>query len=118
MDDWTKVRLAELEADVKARRAPKAKTKSDRFAIVNLKEMAAACAATNTHKAFVLVWLRHRARLTNKPSVAVTNTAMAEYGIHRHVKTRALRQYEAAGLIAVKRKGSGKTPVVTLLRKV
>jgi hypothetical protein len=51
MDDWAKARLAELEAGVEVRRVPKAKKKSDRFAVVNLKEMAAACAATNTHKA-------------------------------------------------------------------
>lgn len=118
MDDWTKARLAELEAGVDAHRAPKARKKYDQFAVVNLKEMAAACAATNTHKAFVLVWLRHRARLTSKSSVGVTNVTMAEYGISRYVKARALRQLEAAGLVAVGRKGSKKTPVVTLLWKV
>jgi hypothetical protein len=117
MDDWTKARLAELEADVEAHRVPKVK-KYDQFAVVNLKEMAAACAATNTHKAFVLVWLRHRARLTSKPSVAVTNVTMAEYGISRYAKARALCQLEAAGLITVERKGPKKTPVVTLLWKV
>jgi DNA-binding FadR family transcriptional regulator len=39
---------------------------------------------------------------------------MAKYGVSREIKRRALRQWEAAGLVAIER-GPRKTPIVTLL---
>jgi hypothetical protein len=84
------------------------------FAVVRLAWAAKAAAATNTPKALVWIWLIQRARKTKSNTVIMSNEALARYGISRHVKLRALRQLEAAGLVALERH-LGKAIVVTLL---
>ena len=109
MDDWAKQRLAELQA-----RAPVKREKTEPFAMVRMARAAAACTAMNCPKAMVWMWLVHQARKTGSGTVAVPNVALAKWGVSRKVKSLALRQLEAAGLIAIERP-SKKTPVVTLL---
>jgi hypothetical protein len=110
MDDYAKRRLAELHAA-----APAKRKKVEAFAMVRLNAAARACAAVNCPKAMVYLWLVHQARKTGKNTVAVPNGALAKYGVGRLSKCRALRQYEAAGLITVQWRPK-KTPLVTLLR--
>jgi hypothetical protein len=109
MDDWSKQRLAELEASAPIKRA-----KIAPYVKLPLAWAAKAAAATNTHKAMVWLWLVHRTRLTGSATVAVPNGALAKYGISRKVKKVALEQLEAAGLIAVERRPR-RAPIATVL---
>lgn len=109
MDDWTKQRRAELEAA-----APIKRTKIAPYVMLPLAWAAKAAAATNTPKAMVWLWLMHRARQTGSAAVTMPNGALAKFGISRRVKSLALEQLEAAGLIAVERRPR-KTPIVTVL---
>ena len=111
-DDYAKRRLAELHAA-----APTKCKKTAPFAVVLLQEAAKAFAVANCPKATLWLWLLHQTRKTGKRTVAVPNGAVAKYGVSREIKRRALRQWEAAGLIAIEQR-SRKTPVVTLLRSV
>jgi hypothetical protein len=90
----------------------------DTFAAVRLQWAAKASIATNTGKAMVWVWLTYKAWQTKHSTFVVPNSGgLAEYGITSKVKLAALRQLEAAGLIAVKWR-SRKSPIVTLLNPV
>jgi hypothetical protein len=62
----------------------------------------------------VWVWLVHQARKTGKNTISIPNGALAKYGVDRKTKYLALRQYAAAGLIAIEWRPR-KTPVATLL---
>jgi hypothetical protein len=111
MDDWAKKkRLAELEAA-----APTKHKKAAPSVMLLLSWAAEAAIATKSRKAMVWVWLVYRAWQTKNPTVAVPNGALAKYGISRKVKSLALRQLEAAGLIAIEGRPR-KTPTVTLRR--
>jgi hypothetical protein len=110
MDDWAKQRLAELNAA-----APVKRNKTTPSVMLSLSWAAEAAIATKSLKAMVWVWLVYRAWQTKNPTVAVPNGALAKYGISRKVKSLALRQLEAAGLIAIERRPR-KTPTVTLRR--
>jgi len=111
-DDYAKKRLAELHAA-----APAKRKKTAPFAVVSLPAAAKAFAVANCPKAMLWLWLLHQTRKTGKRTVAVPNGAVAKYGVNRETKRRALRQWEAAGLVAIEQR-SRKTPVVTLLRSV
>ncbi len=109
-DDWAKRRKAELEA-----RAPVKRKKTKPFvAKIELDTAAKAFTATGCQKGFVWLWLLHQAWKTGSKTVAVPNGALLKYGVSRKIKRAALRQLEAAGLIAVERR-SRKTPTVTVL---
>jgi hypothetical protein len=106
--DWSKVHVRELKQDgLGARRV-------ERFAHLPLAWAAKAAAATNTRRALVWVWLVQQARRTGCDAVAMSNEALAEYGVSRKIKALALRQLEAAGLVAIERR-PGKAPLVRLL---
>jgi hypothetical protein len=105
MVDWSKVKVREINPP---------RRKIEPFAILPLPWAAKAAAATNTPKSMVWLWLVHEARKTGSNKVAVSNEALAGYGIGRQVKYRALMQLEKANLIAIKRRGR-KAPVVQLL---
>jgi hypothetical protein len=109
MDEYSKRRLVELHAA-----APVKRKKVKPFAAVELDGAAKAFAAMGCPKAMVYVWLVHRARMTGKRTVAMPNGELAEYGVARETKRRALLELEAGGVIAVSRQ-SRKTPQVTLL---
>ena len=109
MDGWFKQRRAELEA-----REPVKRKKAESFAMLRLAPAAAAYRAMNCPKAMVWAWLVHQTRKTGKVTVAISNGALAKWGVSRDVKRDALRQLEAAGLVVVDRP-SRKTPTVTLL---
>ncbi len=63
----------------------------------------------------VLVELAHQAFRTHKSRVPLANAALQKVGVSRLAKLRALRQLESAGLVAVDRRGRGRSPLVTLL---
>jgi hypothetical protein len=62
----------------------------------------------------VLVLIHHRVALTKSPSVTLPARLLAEFGISRDTKARALHALQEASLIAVDRH-PGKTARVTLL---
>jgi hypothetical protein len=104
--DWSKVNVRQLE--------PLPPNTAEPFAVLRLTWAASAAAATNTPKALVWIWLIQRARKIKGNTVTMSNEALARYGISRHVKLRALRQLETAGLVTLERH-LGKGIVVTLL---
>ena len=110
MDDYAERRLAELRAA-----APVKRKKTTPFAMVALAAAAKAFKVANCRKATLWLWLQHETRKTGSRNVAVPNGALAKYGVSREIKRRALRQWEAAGLIVIKG-DLRKTPIVTLLR--
>jgi hypothetical protein len=110
MDDWAKQRLAELEVA-----APVKRQNATPSVMLSLAWVAKAAFATNCPKAMVWVWLVYRAWQTKNQTVAVPNGALAKYGVSRKVKSLALRQLEASGLITIERR-TRKTPIVTLQR--
>jgi hypothetical protein len=111
-DDYVKRRLAELHAA-----APTKRKKIEPYAGVKLGAAARAFTAMNCPKAMVWVWLMHQTRKTGKHTVAVPNGVLAKYGVSRDVKSSALRQLEADGLIAVKRPAR-KNPIVTIVSAI
>jgi hypothetical protein len=62
----------------------------------------------------VAIALRFRCGIERSACVKVTNVLLAKFGVDRHAKARALRQLEAANLVAVTRKRGG-SPMVTVL---
>jgi hypothetical protein len=76
--------------------------------------IAAACKATDNHKALVCVELFYVAWKAKSLTFPLPNARLEKLGVHRETKRRALRDLERAGLIRVGRR-SNKTPVVTLL---
>jgi hypothetical protein len=109
MDDWAKQRLEELKAA-----APAQRNKAAPSVMLSLSWAAKAAIATNCPKAMVWVWLVYRAWQTKNLTVAVPNGALTKYGISRKVKSSALRQLEAAGLIFHVERRPRKSPTVTL----
>ena len=63
----------------------------------------------------VLVELAYQAFKTHRNVVPLANAALRSVGVSRLAKLRALRQLEASGLVAVGRRGKGRSPLVTLL---
>ena len=59
----------------------------------------------------VLLAIHHRQALTRNPSVTLPKRLLAEFGVDKDAKARALHQLEAAGLISVRRH-SGKSPII------
>jgi len=88
--------------------APIKRKRTTPFAVVSLPAAAKAFAVANCPKATLWLWLLHQTRKTGKCTVAVPNDALAKYGVSREIKRRALRQWEAAGLVVIER-GSRKT---------
>ncbi len=63
-------------------------------------------------EAAIVLWFLSGVKKTK--TVALPNKLMAEFGVDRHAKRRALQVMENSGLISVSRK-SGSSPVVTIL---
>jgi hypothetical protein len=112
MEDPIKQRLAELEA-----RAPAKRKKQQPFVKVPLGPAAKAATASGCQRMMVWLYLLHRGWKLQKASFAVPSGALRSFGISKEVKRRALRNFEAAGLITVERRTS-KNPIVTLVDSV
>lgn len=108
-EPWHVKRRRELEA-----MAPAKRKKVEPFVKVPLAWMAAACRATNNHKALVCVALLHASWKAKSLTFPLPNGRLKRVGIGRDTKRRALRDLEQAGLIVVKWQPR-KTPVVTLV---
>ena len=61
--------------------------------------MAAACKATDNHKALVCVELLYVAWKVKSLTFPLPNARLEKLGVHRETKRRALRDLEQAGLI-------------------
>jgi hypothetical protein len=83
------------------------------FVLVPLAATAQAAKATRCAKLFVWLLLLHRVWRDKSQTVALSNCALAPYGISPDAKLRALADLEAAGLIQVERQGT-KTVRVTV----
>ena len=103
-----------IEVDTVATGVSSRRRQKDPFVKVPLRVMAAITKATRTPKAMVGILLLHEAWKAKGASFTLSNVKLARYGISREVKRRALAEFEASGLILVKRRNS-QTPVVTVL---
>jgi DNA-binding transcriptional ArsR family regulator len=111
MDALAKKRLGELAAAASV----KHKNKKDTFAKVPLWWLEKAARATRSPQLFVAVWLLHLSwKNGGGLSFPFPNGKLAERGVDRQAKRRALASLEKAGLITVER-SDGKTPKVTLV---
>jgi DNA-binding transcriptional ArsR family regulator len=106
---WYVQRKRELEAA-----APVKRKRVEPFVKVPRWWMAAACKATDNHKALVCVELLYVAWKAKSLTFPLSNARLEKLGVHRETKRRALRDLEGAGLIPVERQ-SNKTPIVTVL---
>jgi hypothetical protein len=109
MDDWMKNRMAELEAAAPIKR----KKKAEPFVKVPLWWATAAAKATRTTKAPVWMRLLHLAWKGQQRTFCLPNGWLAEQGVSRFTKNRALKELEAAGLITIERRRR-KSPRVTV----
>ena len=90
------------------------------FARVPLRPAAKAAKVTRNEQLFVWIWLQHLAWKAEKrghQTFAVTNTGLTQYSIDRDTKWKALRAFEAAGLISIVRH-KNKSPVVALTNHI
>jgi hypothetical protein len=94
--------------------APRKVQRQEPFAKVPLTWAASAAKATRTPKALVWVLLLHTAWRTRSATFPLSNVGLAENGVSREIKRRALAEMEAAGLIVVERR-PGRAPRVTLV---
>jgi hypothetical protein len=110
MNEYAKKRIAELEAMAPAKRTKR----EDAFAIMPL--WTAALVAEATRSPALLVWARilHLTRKHKRRDCILANGWLERRGVNRLAKYRALRKFEAVGLISVDWR-SGKSPRVTLL---
>lgn len=74
------------------------------------------CTASRLPGKAVVVWLllHHRSRLRRQREVTLPNGMLAEFGVDRSAKARALRDLECAGLVWINRV-QGQSPRVTLV---
>lgn len=63
----------------------------------------------------VLIEVAHLAFKAHQKPVRLANKALRAIGIDHEAKTRALRQLEVAGLVAVAWRGKGRSPLVSIL---
>ena len=74
------------------------------------------CHLTHSRTALaVAVYIYRRTHVCNNQTVTLPGGELAELGIDRSMKRRALAQLKAAGLIRIGRMSSGQTVRVTLL---
>ena len=94
---------------------PSAAHGGDKFAKLGMKFAAASFSALGTPSAMVAVVIADRRRRYGDTFVLPSET-LRLYGVDRHMKTRALRRLEAAGVIRVTPRGGNKAPLVTVLK--
>jgi hypothetical protein len=94
---------------------PPTRKRRKSFAQLDLERTALAYKALGCRKAFLWVWLCHRAWLRKSLTVTVPSAELARFGINREAKRRGLGQLAAAGLISIDKQPSRKIPTVTLL---
>jgi hypothetical protein len=102
-------RLRELEA-----LAPVKRKKPEPFVKVPLWWAKRMAAVTHTKRALVGIVLLHTAWKTKCATFPLPNGQLANLGVSRQTKRRALADLERAGLITVERP-LRKTPIVTLV---
>ena len=99
-----------------ARRAQSAQWRGrERFVQLPYERTLAAAGLVKSAPLAVLVELAYRVFKTRQNPVTLSNKTLRSVGISRDAKTRALRQLEAAGLVAVSWRGSGRSPLITIL---
>jgi hypothetical protein len=114
--DWSTVEVIET-TPTKFKTNKSAVSARKPFVILDLAEMAKVAAALNTPaQLFVWAWIIHQTKKRNSKAIAVSNSALADYGISRKVKAAALNRMKMAGLISIEQV-AGASPVVKVLRR-
>jgi DNA-binding transcriptional ArsR family regulator len=109
--------LAPLQKKAKARPARRVRSARlhGRFVQLPYERTLAAAGLVKSAPLAVLVELAYRMFKTRQNPVKLSNKTLRVVGISHDAKTRALRQLEAAGLVAVSWEGRGKSPLVMIL---
>jgi hypothetical protein len=95
----------------KPKRRSRAKTK---FVTLPYEQTLAAAGQAKCAPLAVLVELAHQVFKNHRTKVTLSNSVLRSVGVSQWAKNRALRQLEAAGMVAVDWEG-GKAPRVTIL---
>ena len=99
------------------RSARSARPAGARFVQLPYERTLAAAGRHRDARLAVLIELAYRTFKANQNQVPLANKTLRSVGITHKAKARALRQLEAAGLVTITRRGSGKSPLVTILWK-
>jgi hypothetical protein len=99
---------------MRAREAKRARRRKEAFVMLPLQWAADAARATKTPMAMVLILLQYMAWKTKSQTFPLRNALIAQYGVDRYAKYRALRKLEQAGVIRVLRQNK-QASIVTLL---
>jgi hypothetical protein len=94
-----------LEGGNPAKPTARKRQMNSAFVQVPLKLAAEAFRANRAHKPFVFLWLLYLAWRSKSSVVSIPNGELERYGINRREKMKALRDYEKAGLLRVKKVG-------------
>ena len=101
--------------EVETIEAPARKRRQADFVMLPRRWGVKAARAIKSPKAIVLIELLHSVWRAKSDTVTFSNDRLKGEGVSRQTKHRALREWEAAGLICVERQ-RGRAPVVTILR--
>jgi hypothetical protein len=111
---FTPERIAELtplqKKPAKPRAARPATRRTGRFVQFPYERTLAAAGQLGNAPLAVLIELAYRAFKTRQNPVPLSNKALQAVGISHWAKARALRQLESVGLVAVTKRGIGKSP--------
>jgi len=113
--------LDEDEAMLERLRVPEspsrkgAKRSRERFVMMSHQAAMAGCRALGCPAFIVWHYIHYRVWAEGAPTVSLPNQALADMGVTRDTKRRALRRLERAGLIRIASQGNYRSPLVTLL---
>jgi hypothetical protein len=114
--DGKRIAVETIETAAAPRRSKGKRPKP--FVISDVQQLlAAANAVANLGGRALLVWhyILYETRLRNTDTVSLSNVKLAEWGVTRHLKYKALDRLATAGLISIERVGKRRSPRVTLL---
>jgi hypothetical protein len=106
--EWLAGKIAASSAGTK-----KPRKAEDWYVRVSLRALAVASGALRERRLVVFLYILYRVFKDKRHTVAVGNEILARLGVSARTKTRALKDYEQAGVLSVEWR-SGKSPLVTV----
>ena len=107
--------LADLRVGAPPAASPAQKLRpraTEPFVLVSVEQLKRGAEACGGQRLLVWLYILHKVKLRGEGTVQIANKTLAEWGVSRHAKVRALRELEAVGLISVEWRGR-RTPIVT-----
>ena len=107
--------LQRVEAKTTVRKPLPAARRAGRFVLLPYGRTMVAAGRIRCAPLAVLIELSFRLFKANRNAVPLANKALQAVGISPDAKIRALRELERVGLVAVERRGRGRSSLVTIL---